>query len=74
MLHPITQEKKVNTGEYVLILKIEMFGTQKSAMTLLFIGFDFLPIYKADSGGSWTFSFMSKSPVPTFWRFFTVAL
>ena len=26
-------------------------------MTLLFIDFDFSPIYKADSGGSWTFSF-----------------
>ena len=39
------------------ILKIEMFGTQKCAMTLLLIDFDFSPIYKADSGGSWTFSF-----------------
>ena len=27
-------------------------------MTLLFIDFDFPPIYKADSGGSWTFSFV----------------
>ena len=26
-------------------------------MTLLFIDFDFSPIYKADSGCSWTFSF-----------------
>ena len=34
-----------------------MFSIQKSAITLLFIYFDFSPIYKADSGGSWTFSF-----------------
>ena len=27
----------------MLILKIEMFSTQKSAMTLLFIDFDFFP-------------------------------
>ena len=39
------------------ILKIEMFGIQKIAMTLLFIGFHFPPIYKADSVSSWTFSF-----------------
>ena len=26
-------------------------------MTLLFLDFDFSPIYKADSGGLWTFSF-----------------
>ena len=29
-------------------------------MALLFIDFDFSPIYKADSGGSWTFSFGIK--------------
>ena len=34
-----------------------MFCRQKSAMTLLFICFDFFSIYKDDSGGSWTFSF-----------------
>ena len=34
------------------ILKIETLSTQKSAMTLLFIDFDFSPIYKADLGGS----------------------
>ena len=43
------------------ILKIEMFGTHESAMTRFFIDFDLSPqaptIYKADSGGSRTFSF-----------------
>ena len=43
------------------ILKIEMFITHKSAIPLLFIDFDFSPIYKADSGGSGTFSFMQLS-------------
>ena len=33
-------------------------------MTLLFIDFDFSPIYKADSGGSWTFSFVGLKQRP----------
>ena len=33
-------------------MKVEMFGTQKSAMHHLFSNFDFLLIYKADSAGS----------------------
>ena len=39
------------------ILKKDMSSIQKTGMTLVFIDFDFPPIYKADSGGSWTFSF-----------------
>ena len=38
-------------------MKVEMFGTQKSAMPLSFSHFDFLPIYKADTAGSRTSSF-----------------
>ena len=34
-----------------------MFSAQTIAMTLLFIDFNFSLIYKADSGGPWTFSF-----------------
>ena len=36
-------------------MKVEMFGTQKSAMPLSFSNFDFLPIYRADSAGSRTY-------------------
>ena len=38
-------------------MKVEMFGTQKSAMPFSFSNFDFLPIYKADSAGLRTYSF-----------------
>ena len=41
----------------MLFIKIEMFGTQKSAMPLLFSNFDILPIYKADLAGSRTYPF-----------------
>ena len=34
----------------MLFMKVEMFGTQKNAMPLSFSNFDFLPIYKGDSG------------------------
>ena len=33
------------------MLKVEMFGTQNSDMTLSFISFDILLIYKANSAG-----------------------
>ena len=39
----------------MLLMKVEMFGTQKSAMPLSFSNFHFLPIYKADSAGSRTY-------------------
>ena len=55
--HPVTQEKMINTKEYVLFMKVEMFGTQKSAVPLSFCNFDFLPIYKANSAGSRTYAF-----------------
>ena len=45
---------------------MEVFGTQKSAMTLLFIDFDFFPIYKADSSDSWTFFFQTLIQYSTF--------
>ena len=38
----------------MLFMKVEMLGTQKSAMPLSFSNFHFLPIYKADSAGSRT--------------------
>ena len=41
----------------MLFMKVEMFGTQKSAMPLSFSNFDFLPIYKADSAGSRNYPF-----------------
>ena len=43
--HPITQEKRISTGELVLFMRVEMFSIQKSAMPLSFSNFDFLPIY-----------------------------
>ena len=43
----------------MLFMKVEMFGTQKSAMSLSFSNFDFLSIYKADSAGSRTYPFQS---------------
>ena len=42
----------------MLFMKAEMFGTQKSAMPLLFSKFDFLPIYKANSAGLRTCPFL----------------
>ena len=36
-------------------------------MTLLLIDFDFSSIYKADSGGSWTFSFQEFAYDAKFW-------
>ena len=41
----------------MLFMKVEMFGTPKSAMPLSFSNFDFLAIYKAESAGSRTYSF-----------------
>ena len=41
-------------------------------MTLLFIDFDFSPIYKADSGGSWTFCFDKGHSRLTKWNFDSV--
>ena len=41
----------------MLFMKVEMFGTQKSAMPLSVSNFDFLPIYKADSAVSRTYPF-----------------
>ena len=38
----------------MLFTKVEMFGTQKSAMPLSFSNFEFLSIYKADWAGSRT--------------------
>ena len=38
-------------------MKVEIFGTQKSAMPLSFSNFDFLPIYKAETAGSRTYPF-----------------
>ena len=40
-------------------MKVEMFGTQKSAMPLSFSNFDFLPIYKADAAGSQSCPFLN---------------
>ena len=42
-------------------MKVEMFGTQKSAMTRSFRNFDFLSIYKADSAGLQTYPFFTLS-------------
>ena len=39
-------------------MKVEMFGTQKSAMPLSFSYSVFLLIYKADSAGSRTYPFV----------------
>ena len=58
IFNPITREKRINTGEYLLVTKVEMFGTQKSAMPLSFSNFDFLSIYKADSADSRTHPFV----------------
>ena len=41
----------------MLFMKVEIFGTQKNAMSLSFNDFDFLPIYKADLAGSRTYPF-----------------
>ena len=56
---PIFSTRPYNTSEegHHRRIKIEMFGIQKSAMTLLLIDFHFSPIYKTNSGGSWPFSF-----------------
>ena len=40
-------------------MKVETYGTQKSAMPLSFISFDFLRIYKAEWAGSQTYPFVS---------------
>ena len=39
-------------------MKVEMSGTQKSAMPLSFSNFNFLLIYKAESAGSQTYPFL----------------
>ena len=43
-------------------MKVEMLGTQKSAMPISFSNFDFLPIYRADSAGSRTYSLHLEPP------------
>ena len=50
----------------MLFMKVEMFGTQKSAMPLSFNKFDVLPIYKADSAGSRTYPFKDALQLSTF--------